>query len=100
MHEAIMTFSSLQFYDGALEAHSSVAGHLLRDLPGVRADALTQTPVQFLDTAGAGFDEELEPGGESRFNPGEARLVVGKVQALLDAGLAAVDVAVITPYAA
>jgi ATP-dependent RNA/DNA helicase IGHMBP2 len=100
MHEAIMTFSSREFYDGELEAHASVRGHLLRDLPGVRAEALTETPVQFLDTAGAGLDEELEPGGESRLNPGEARLVGRKVQALLDAGLPAGDIAVITPYAA
>ena len=29
MHEAIMNFSSRQFYDANLEAHSSVRGHLL-----------------------------------------------------------------------
>src|SRR5205085_10519094 len=55
---------------------------------------------EFIDTAGAGYDEELEPDGESRRNPQEASLVERKVRALLDAGVAANDVAVIAPYAA
>jgi superfamily I DNA and/or RNA helicase len=42
----------------------------------------------------------VEPEGESRRNPGEAELVGKQVQALLDAGVAARDIAVITPYAA
>jgi predicted DNA helicase len=100
MHEAIMTFSSQEFYDAELEADPSVRGHLLRDLPGVAPGPLTDTPVQFIDTAGAGYDEETEPEGESRFNPQEARLVVRKVRALLAAGVSAADVAVIAPYAA
>ena len=35
---------------------------------------LPEFGVDFIDTAGAGFDEELEPDGESRLNRGEARL--------------------------
>jgi ATP-dependent RNA/DNA helicase IGHMBP2 len=100
MHELIMRFSSEEFYDAELEAAPSVAGHLLCDLPGVRPDELTEAPVQFLDTAGAGFDEQLEPEGESRLNPQEARLVARKVRALLDLGVPAADMAVIAPYAA
>jgi ATP-dependent RNA/DNA helicase IGHMBP2 len=100
MHEAIMAFSSAEFYDGALQADDAVRGHLLSDLPGVEANPLTATPVQFIDTAGAGFDEEVEPDGESRLNPSEARLVARKVRALLEAGVPATDVAVIAPYAA
>jgi superfamily I DNA and/or RNA helicase len=100
MHETIMTFPSRHFYDGALVAHESVRGHLLCDLPGVAGNALTQTAVEFIDTAGAGFDEEAEPGSESRRNPGEADLTCRKVRALLEAGVAAEAVAVIAPYAA
>jgi hypothetical protein len=100
MHEAIMTFSSDQFYEGSQQAHESVRGHLLCDLPGVAAAPHTQTPVEFIDTAGAGHDEELEPDGESRLNPGEADLVCRKVRALLAAGLPAEAIAVIAPYAA
>lgn len=100
MHEAIMNYSSQQFYDAALEAHTSVRAHLLCELPGVTANRLTQTPVQFIDTAGAGYDEEAEPNGKSRLNTQEAALVGRQVQALLDAGVAAEAIAVIAPYAA
>jgi ATP-dependent RNA/DNA helicase IGHMBP2 len=100
MHEAIMGFSSAEFYEGDLVADDSVKGHLLRDLPGVESTPLTEIPLQFLDTAGAGFDEEVEPEGESRRNPREADLAARKVRQLLDAGVPAGSVGVITPYAA
>jgi len=100
MHEAIMTFSSEQFYDGALEADASVRGHLLSDLPGVAANELTTTPVHYIDTAGAGYDEVTEPDGASRLNPAEADLVCRKVEALLEAGVEPGQMAVIAPYAA
>jgi predicted DNA helicase len=100
MHEAIMGYPSAQFYDGALEAHASVRTHLLSDLPGVAANPLTTTAVHFIDTAGAGYDEQPEPGGESRMNPDEAELLCRKVRELLDAGVAAEAMAVIAPYSA
>ena len=100
MHEAIMDFSSEAFYESSLVADGSVAGHLLQDIPGVTPGPLTGTPLAFIDTAGAGFDEELEPEGESRRNPQEAEVVGRQVLALVDAGVASRDIAVITPYAA
>jgi superfamily I DNA and/or RNA helicase len=100
MHEAIMAFSSQQFYDGALQAHESVRGHLLCDLEKVVADPLTQAALEFVDTAGAGYDEEVEPGSESRRNPQEAFLVARKTRALLAAGVSPESLAVIAPYAA
>jgi len=100
MHEAIMGFSSHEFYDDELIADASVAGHRLCDLPSIQAEPLTEQPVQFIDTAGASYEEEVEPDGESRLNPQEAALVAGKVRALLQAGLSATDIAVIAPYAA
>jgi hypothetical protein len=100
MHAAIMAFPSAEFYEGTLQAHSSVAGHLLSDLPQVDDNPLTSVPLEFLDTAGADYDEEVEPGGESRRNPGEADLVCRKVRALLAAGVPAEGIAVIAPYAA
>lgn len=100
MHEAIMDFSSREFYDGSLEPDASVARHRLCDLPGVRTSPLTESVLQLLDTAGAGYEEELEPDGESRLNPQEAALAIAQVRALLDCGLHAEQVAIITPYAA
>lgn len=100
MNEAIMAFSSQEFYDAELEAHASVRGHVLCELAGVTANRLTQTPLDFIDTAGAGYDEEQEPSGTSRYNSQEADLVAVQVRALLEAGLASEAIAVIAPYAA
>ncbi len=100
MHQNIMAFSSAEFYEGSLVAHPSVGAHLLRDLPGITANDLTGSPLDFIDTAGASYDETVEPEGDSRFNQLEAELVIKKVQALLDAGLDPAALAVISPYSA
>jgi len=100
MHTEIMDFSSREFYENSLVAHPSVELHLLQDLPGIESGDLTGTSIHFIDTAGASYDEALEPDGDSRLNLSEAQLVVEKVQALLDAGLAPADIAVISPYSA
>jgi ATP-dependent RNA/DNA helicase IGHMBP2 len=83
-----------------LEADPSVGGRRLCDLAGVLPSTLTEAPVLFIDTAGAGFDEKPEPSGGSRSNPEEAQLVCRKVQELMDAGLPATEIAVIAPYSA
>ena len=98
MHADIMTFSSNEFYGGELVADDSVIGHRLCDLPGVRAEPLTETPVKFIDTAGASYEEEPEEDTSSRRNPQEAQLAVKYVRQLLAAGVAPADIAVITPY--
>jgi len=100
MHAAIMGFSNAEFYDGRLVAHASIAGHQLCDLPGVARAPLTETPVQFIDTAGASYDEELEIDTGSRRNIQEAALAVKKVRALLALGVSATQIGVITPYRA
>ena len=100
MHAAIMTFSSNYFYDGTLQADGSVAEHLLADLPGVVGSELTDTAVTYIDTAGASYDEEVEPDGTSRLNPQEADFVVQKVEQLLAAGVQPRDIGIITPYSA
>jgi ATP-dependent RNA/DNA helicase IGHMBP2 len=100
MHTNIMSFSSAEFYENSLVAHDSVARHLLQDLPGSLSNDLTAAAVDYIDTAGASYDEELEPEGESRRNPLEADLVIRKVQSLLDSGVSPGDIAVISPYAA
>ncbi|WP_159467736.1 AAA domain-containing protein [Dyadobacter sp. 3J3] len=64
MNEQIMGYSSKVFYDDKLKANISVAHHVL--FP----DAV---PLEFIDTAGCGFDEKLE--GTSSTNPEEAAFV-------------------------
>ncbi len=100
MHPRIMDFSSREFYEGSLVAAPSVREALLQDIPGVAANELTGTPVHFIDTAGASYDEILDPDGKSHQNPLEAGLVMEKVQSLLEAGLQPEHIAVIAPYAA
>ncbi|MCA9264253.1 MAG: C-terminal helicase domain-containing protein, partial [Planctomycetales bacterium] len=100
MHQAIMSFSSDQFYDGGLIADPSVASHLLSDLEPVESNPLTTSPITFIDTAGAGWEEEVEPDGESRRNLSEARLILSKVRTLHEMGVAYGDMGVIAPYAA
>lgn len=100
MHREIMEFPSTQLYGGRLEAHPSVASHLLAELPGVARDERTAAAMVFVDSAGKGWSEECPEGGESRRNPGEAQRVVAEVRALRAAGLAARDIGVIAPYAA
>ena len=61
MNEAIMGFSSKEFYDNRLNAHESVASRIL--FPG-------DVPLSFVDTAGCSYDEKQE--GTSTANPEEA----------------------------
>ncbi|XP_038419589.1 DNA-binding protein SMUBP-2-like isoform X10 [Canis lupus familiaris] len=98
MHQAIMQWASEALYHGQLTAHPSVAGHLLRDLPGVAATEETGIPLLLVDTAGCGLFELEEDDDQSKGNPGEVRLVSLHIQALVDAGVQASDIAVITPY--
>ena len=100
MNAAIMRFSNEEFYGGALVAHESVGNHLLSDLEGVTREPLTETPVKFIDTAGASYDEQLEEESGSRRNRQEADLVVKYVRRLLAAGVPAASVGVITAYRA
>lgn len=100
MHEQIMEFSSQQLYEGRLIADPSVRDHRLCDLPNVRMQPMTQEPVAFYDSAGANWDEELEPSGLSKRNRNEAKLVLQKVGELLEAGVDPQAIGVIAPYAA
>lgn len=98
MHEAIAGFSSAEFYESDLVADESVRGHRLCELPGTASEPRTESPVRYVDTAGAGYDEEEV--NDSRRNPREAELVARHVRALLAAGLVPEQIAVIAPYSA
>jgi ATP-dependent RNA/DNA helicase IGHMBP2 len=64
MHEQIMGFSSKEFYKDQLQAHSSVAHHVL---------FAHDKPLVFVDTAGCGYEEKIERSAVS--NPEEATLL-------------------------
>jgi ATP-dependent RNA/DNA helicase IGHMBP2 len=101
MNVRIMEFPSHEMYGGELRAHPSVADRTLADVlnPGAQAQ-VDAPPVLFLDTAGKGFEEQVEESTQSLYNPGEADLIVARVKELLAAGLAPRELAVITPYSA
>ncbi|MCA9192540.1 MAG: AAA family ATPase [Planctomycetales bacterium] len=100
MHEQIMQFPSQRFYDNELTAHESVRNHTLNELLSPTDSEAAPPVLEFWDTAGAGWDEEIEPDGQSRLNRREAQWVQFQVQQFLLAGLSAEQVAIITPYAA
>jgi superfamily I DNA and/or RNA helicase len=89
MNEQIMAHSSKTFYGNSLKAHNSVALH--RILPDL-------TPLQFIDTAGCGFDEKLE--GTSSTNPEEAAFLVKRVEDLMEnwQNNPSPSIAIISPY--
>ncbi|NXK68915.1 SMBP2 protein, partial [Sylvietta virens] len=98
MHRDIMEWASAELYGGRLSAHPSVAQHLLRDLPGVSSTEETSTALLLIDTAGCGLFELEGEQEQSKGNPGEVQLVGMHVQALVDAGVKAKDIAVVAPY--
>ncbi|NXK23526.1 SMBP2 protein, partial [Arenaria interpres] len=98
MHQAIMQWASGELYGGRLAAHPSVAQHLLRDLPGVTSTEETTIPLLLIDTAGCGLFELDVEDEQSKGNPGEVQLTRLHVQALVEAGVKARDIAVIAPY--
>lgn len=100
MNEKIMGFSSRIFYKNLLVADESVAQQTLADLKGVRRAPETKEPLIFIDTAGKDFEERLEEGSESRYNPQEAGLVLSELGRMLDLGVPPSGIAVISPYSA
>src|SRR5207302_10809873 len=86
MNERIMRYPSDALYGGKLRAHPSVARH-----------ALDEAPLELIDTAGRGFEEEMPEDSDSKRNPGEAELVAAEVRKLLPL-VPARDIAVISPY--
>jgi len=93
MHSDIMGYSSQVFYQNKLQAHTSVANHLMFS---------GDVSLNFIDTAGCGFDEKLE--GASSTNPDEAVFLMKHLSDYVDALKASETpngfpgIAVISPY--
>lgn len=114
MHEKIMRFPSDEMYDSRLLAASSVKTRLLTTLSyPVHETDDTREPLVFWDTQGGDFPEKAEDlengedktgGGkgtimsDSKSNDMEASLVRLHVRNLIEAGVLAEDIAVVTPY--
>eukprot|EP00095_Tigriopus_kingsejongensis_P010403 maker-scaffold1716_size30199-snap-gene-0.9 protein:Tk10403 transcript:maker-scaffold1716_size30199-snap-gene-0.9-mRNA-1 annotation:"dna-binding protein smubp-2" len=98
MNEAIMRWASEALYQGELQAHESVRGHLLQDLDWVQATENTSIPLLLIDTTGCDMPELATPDEISKANEGEVALVCLHVEELIKSGLKAAEIAVITPY--
>lgn len=89
MNQHIMAFSNLWFYQGRLQAHEDVADWSLGDEP----------VVEFIDTAGLGWEEVQNPETQSLTNPEEARLLWKRIVTLSDLlQNRKVSIGVISPY--
>jgi DNA polymerase alpha-associated DNA helicase A len=111
MHENIMRFPSDELYDSKLIAADFVKDRLLKDMKyEVQDTEDTREPLVFWDTQGGDFSEKAEDEGvigkggkgmslgDSKSNEAEAALVKMHVANLINAGVKAEDIAVVTPY--
>ena len=89
MHEAIMAFGNLKFYQGQLTAHPEVGN---RTLEGVQ-------PWVVVDTAGCGFDEVRSAEGGSVSNLDEADFVLDRAVEWLTMH-PGISLGIVAPYAA
>lgn len=69
MHERIMGFSNRYFYKDALKAAEQVAFATLR------IEGMEERPLEFIDTAGTGFEEKQNSKSRSYYNPDEYDLI-------------------------
>lgn len=115
MHEKIMRFPSDELYEGKLIAAEAVKERLLKDITAYEVQETDETsePLIFIDTQGGDFPERNEDDqpqdakdtkkksilhADSKSNEMEAALVKQHVRKLVDAGVRAEDIAVVTPY--
>ncbi|KAL5708165.1 myosin ATPase [Ranunculus cassubicifolius] len=99
MHELIMGYSSKELYDSKLTAHSSVAGHMLCDLENVQQSTASEPALLLIDIAGCDMEEKKDE-EDSTMNEGEADVAIAHARRLIQSGVQASDIGIITPYAA
>ncbi|WP_233204769.1 AAA domain-containing protein [Limnohabitans sp. 15K] len=108
MHAHIMGFSSEKFYGGQLVAHPSVRDADLAAYDPRFNDPrfAPDLPVEFIDTAGCGYQELAIPESRSTANPEEAHLLLERLAQLLalgeptDPDQRPLTIGVIAPYRA
>lgn len=99
MHELIMNWSSKELYNSKITAHPSVAAHMLSDLDDVKKSSSTESTLLLIDTAGCDMEEKKDE-EDSTMNEGEAEVAISHAKRLVNSGVQASDIGIITPYAA
>ena len=101
MHEHIMNFSNKNFYNNNLIADESVKSTVLSF---DKNEILLNTPLDFIDTAGIGYNEIINPESLSIANPEEAQLLIKHLKLLLvqysqsNKAVNQISVGIISPY--
>ena len=101
MHQDIMNFSNKHFYDENLLADLSVKENLLSKNVD---DNFLNTAVTFIDTAGCGYNETINPESLSISNPEEAGLLIKYLKLLIaqydqtDESKKKISIGIISPY--
>ena len=94
MHNDIMGFSNDQFYDNKLKSDESVATWQLS-----LSDGTPSEPLEFIDTAGCGFEEIVNPESLSYYNPEEYFILRQHLDNLLViVGDQPISIGIISPY--
>ncbi|KAJ7976814.1 DNA-binding protein SMUBP-2 [Quillaja saponaria] len=99
MHELIMEWSSKELYSSKVKAHSSVAAHMLSDLDNVKRTSTTEPTLLLIDITGCDMEEKKDE-EDSTLNEGEAEVAMAHAKRLVQSGVHASDIGIITPYAA
>ena len=94
MHDTIMGFSNQQFYNNQLKSDASVASWQLH-----LSDGTPSPSMEFIDTAGCGFEEKVNPESLSYYNPEEYFILRQHLDNLLVIlGDQAASIGIISPY--
>ncbi|KAK9986728.1 hypothetical protein SO802_031679 [Lithocarpus litseifolius] len=99
MHELIMNWSSKELYSSKVKAHPCVAAHMLFDLEDVKRTTSTEPTLLLIDIAGCDMEEKKDE-ENSTLNEGEAEVAMAHAKRLVQSGVQASDIGIITPYAA
>ncbi|KAJ0043098.1 hypothetical protein Pint_17937 [Pistacia integerrima] len=99
MHELIMNWSSKELYNSKIKAHPCVAAHMLYDLEDVERLSSTEPTLLLIDIAGCDMEEKKDE-EDSTLNEGEAEVAMAHAKRLVQSGVQASDIGIITPYAA
>lgn len=94
MHPEILQFSNDTFYNGALTTAESV----------MQRRSLASRPITYIDTAGCGYQEKVNPETLSTFNTEEGHFVIRHLSKILDnlpdSDRLSVSIGIIAPYQA
>lgn len=99
MSAAIMGFSNAYFYNNELIADESVISQLLVN----DENSYLGKSVEFIDTAGCGFDEIQNLETLSYYNPSEAQIVLKHLRELIEnyereSAYSEIEIGIISPY--